>query len=145
MFIKEGKIVKFIKKVIIIILIFNFLFNVTSIANIEELEFEDEIIQTVKNYIQVDESELKINAPAAICFDRTSKKVVYEKNAYDKRAMASTTKIMTAIVAVENGNLKDIVKISNKAAWTGGSRLGLKTGDEVTLENLLYGLMLCSR
>lgn len=137
---------KFIKKVIIVVFIFCFLFNVTSIANLEEdLLFEDEVVETVKISEQADESELKINAPAAICFDRTSKKVVYEKNAYDKRAMASTTKIMTAIVAIENGNLKDVVKVSKKAAWTGGSRLGLKTDDEITLENLLYGLMLCSR
>ena len=137
---------KYIKKVIIVVFIFCFLFNVTSIADLEEdLLFEDEVVQTLKISEKADESVLKINAPAAICFDRTSKKVVYEKNAYDKRAMASTTKIMTAIVAIENGNLKDVVKVSKKAAWTGGSRLGLKTDDEITLENLLYGLMLCSR
>ena len=62
----------------------------------------------------------------------------------EKRAMASTTKIMTAIVVIENSNLKDIVKVSKKAATTGGSSLKLKTNDEVSLENLLYGLMLVS-
>jgi len=60
--------------------------------------------------------------------------------------MASTTKIMSSIVVIENTkDLKEKVKVSQKAAGTGGSRLGLKTGDEVTVEDLLYGLMLCSR
>ena len=58
--------------------------------------------------------------------------------------MASTTKIMTAIVVIEQGDLDKTIEISKKAANTGGSRLGLKTGDKVTIRNLLYGLMLCS-
>lgn len=60
--------------------------------------------------------------------------------------MASTTKIITSIVVVENiEDLNEKVKISNKAAGTGGSRLGLHEGDEITVKDLLYGLMLCSR
>ena len=59
--------------------------------------------------------------------------------------MASTTKIMTAIIVLENGNLKDLVEVSKKSAGTGGSRLGLKTADKITVNDLLYGLMLCSR
>ena len=58
--------------------------------------------------------------------------------------MASTTKIMTCIIVLENGNLNDIVEVSKKSAGTGGSRLGLKTGDKITVKDLLYGLMLCS-
>ena len=58
--------------------------------------------------------------------------------------MASTTKIMTAIVVIENSNLNDIVTVSKKAAKTGGSRLGLKTGDKIKLLDLLYGLLLPS-
>ena len=60
-------------------------------------------------------------------------------------AMASTTKIMTALIVIENSNLADTVIISSKAARTGGSRLGLSTGNTITVENLLYGLMLRSR
>ncbi len=58
--------------------------------------------------------------------------------------MASTTKIMTAIIVLENSNLTDIVEVSKKAAGIGGSRLGLKSGDKITVGDLLYGLMLCS-
>lgn len=59
--------------------------------------------------------------------------------------MASTTKIMTAIVVLENAKLTDVVEISKKAGGTGGSRLGLKAGDKVSVNDLLYGLMLRSR
>ena len=58
--------------------------------------------------------------------------------------MASTTKIMTSIIVVENCNLEDTVTITSKAAGTGGSRLGLHTDDKITVNDLLYGLMLRS-
>jgi D-alanyl-D-alanine carboxypeptidase (penicillin-binding protein 5/6) len=58
--------------------------------------------------------------------------------------MASTTKIMTSIIAIENSDLNQKVEISAKAANTGGSRLGLKKGDTISMRDLLYGLMLRS-
>lgn len=85
-----------------------------------------------------------INSRAAVVIDRNSNTILYGKNENEKRKMASTTKIMTCIVVIENGNLNDIVEVSKKAAGTGGSRLGLKAGDKITVLNLLYGLMLCS-
>ncbi len=85
-----------------------------------------------------------INSRSAIVIDRTSETVLYEKNAYDKRKMASTTKILTAIVVLENANLKDVVEVSKKAGGTGGSRLGLKEKDRITVNDLLYGLLLRS-
>ena len=71
--------------------------------------------------------------------------IIWGKNETKRTPMASTTKIMTAIVAIENNdNLNQIVIVSTKAAGTGGSRLGLKKNDQVTLNDLLYGLMLVS-
>ena len=58
--------------------------------------------------------------------------------------MASTTKIMTATIIIENCNLNETVEISKKSAGTGGSRLGLKAGDKITIRDLLYGLMMRS-
>ena len=58
--------------------------------------------------------------------------------------MASTTKIMTSLIVIENTNLDNIVEISAKAAGTGGSRLKIKKGDKITVRDLLYGLMLRS-
>ena len=88
--------------------------------------------------------ELELNARIALIYDRASGRVLYEKNGDKQTPMASTTKIMTAIVVLENTNLKDIVTIDSKSASIGGSRLGLKKDDKVTINDLLYGLMLRS-
>ena len=85
-----------------------------------------------------------INARYAAIYDRASGTLLYDKNASSQTKMASTTKIMTSIIVLENSNLNDVVTISKKAAGIGGSRLGLSTNDTITVENLLYGLMLCS-
>lgn len=89
-------------------------------------------------------NDLSINARSHVVLDRKSKKVLIGKNEYTKAKMASTTKIMTATIILENCNLDDIVTISKKSANTGGSRLGLKTNDKISVLNLLYGLLLCS-
>lgn len=91
-----------------------------------------------------DISSLNINARSCIILDRLSKKVLYGKNELSKVKMASTTKIMTATVIIENCNLDQTIEVSKKAAGTGGSRLGLKAGDKITVRDLLYGLLLCS-
>lgn len=85
-----------------------------------------------------------INSSSAIIYDRNSGRILYGKNENQQRKMASTTKIMTAIIVLENSNLDDIVTISAKSAGTGGSRLGLHTNDKLSVRDLLYGLMLCS-
>lgn len=71
--------------------------------------------------------------------------VLYGKKENEKCKMASTTKIMSALVVLENQeNLEEKVTISGKAAGTGGSRLGLRKNDEISVRDLLYGLLLCS-
>jgi D-alanyl-D-alanine carboxypeptidase (penicillin-binding protein 5/6) len=85
-----------------------------------------------------------INALAAVVMEASSGRVLYSKNAADKRSIASTTKIMTAIVALENGNLEDIVTISRRAAGIGGSTLGMREGQELTLRELLYAMLMIS-
>lgn len=85
-----------------------------------------------------------INSRAYVVLDRKTNTILVGKNEYAKKKMASTTKIMTAIVIIENYNLNETVTISKKAGNTGGSRLGLKAGDKITVNDLLYGLMLRS-
>jgi D-alanyl-D-alanine carboxypeptidase (penicillin-binding protein 5/6) len=109
---------------------------------IKEKEYIDE--GETLNTISTDLKEPKVQAPAAIVFDRTYKRIVYGKNIHIKRPNASTTKIMTAIVAFENGILKDTVEVSKRAARVGGSTIGLNTNDKVTLNDLMYGLLICS-
>lgn len=110
-------------------------------------KIEEEKPSEVKKVIQTSSNitkEPKINSRAAIILDRNSKSIIYGKNEKTKRPMASTTKIMTALVVIQNANLDDIVEVSKKAASTGGSRLGLKKGDKISINDLLYGLLLRS-
>ena len=86
----------------------------------------------------------KINSRYAIVLDRENKAILYGKNEKTKTKMASTTKIMTSLVVIENTNLNNVVEISGKAAGTGGSKLKINKGDKITVGDLLYGLMLRS-
>ncbi len=87
---------------------------------------------------------VEVSASAAVLMDMDSGRVLYERNAGNRMLIASTTKIMTALVALRDGNLADTVKVSREAAYTEGSSMYLKEGEELTLETLLYGLLLCS-
>ena len=102
------------------------------------------IILGLKTTFAEEKNNLNLNARSCIVLDRTSKKVLFGKNEYNKVKMASTTKILTATIILENCDLSETVTISKKAAGTGGSRLGLKTGDKITIRDLLYGLLLVS-
>ena len=109
----------------------------------EEIDIESEII-SASTYSETEIKEPTTNSRACVVIDRNTNTILYGKNENQKRKMASTTKIMTATIIIENCNLNDTVEVSKKAAGTGGSRLGLKTGDKITVKDLLYGLMLCS-
>ena len=84
------------------------------------------------------------SAAAAILVDADSGRVLYEQNADTRMLIASTTKIMTALVAIRKGNLSDVITVKREASLTEGSSMYLKEGEQLTLETLLYGLMLCS-
>ena len=134
-----------LKLLFIIIFIFSFLFyNITVFA--DDLNFENELeTSSFQTEHSSTKENLKLNSRSCIVLDKNRKKILYGKNEFNKVKMASTTKIMTAIVVLENTNLSDIVTISKKAANTGGSRLKISTGDKITVNDLLYGLMLRSR
>lgn len=89
-------------------------------------------------------SAFEISAQSYILTEKESGRVLIEKNADEKRGMASTTKIMTAIIALENGNLQSTATVSKTASNTEGSSIYLKPLEKMTLENLLYGLLLAS-
>lgn len=85
-----------------------------------------------------------INAGGAILLDARTGEVLFEKNAYKHLAPASTTKIMTAIIAIESGRLDEKTTVSKNAAGTSGSSMHLETGQIITLRELLTGLLLRS-
>lgn len=109
----------------------------------ETIDVSSEILKTVSDTSSSLDSA-SLNSRACIVLDRKSNRIIYGKNEKNKVKMASTTKIMTATIVIENYDLSKTVEISKKAAGTGGSRLGLKQGDKISVLDLLHGLMLCS-
>ena len=84
------------------------------------------------------------SATAAVLMDADSGRVLYAQNEDARMLIASTTKILTALVAIECGRLSDVITVSKEAALTEGSAMYLKEGEQLTLETLLYGLLLSS-
>ncbi len=91
-----------------------------------------------------EEKPPSINAITAVVIEESTGRILYNKNATEKRSIASTTKIMTALVALENADLDEPVSISKKAASIGGSVMGLKTDDNYTFKELLYAMLMVS-
>lgn len=86
----------------------------------------------------------EVSAQSAALIEGSTKKTLYGKSAHTKLPMASTTKIMTALIALENGNLDDMVKTPDEAYGAEGSSIYLNKGEAMSLRDLLYGLMLNS-
>lgn len=87
---------------------------------------------------------LVMDASSAISYDMTDDKLLYAKNSRSKLPIASLTKIMTAVVALETQKVSEIVNVTDQAATVGENSMGLTSGERLTVEELLYGLMLPS-
>ncbi len=111
-------------KIIITILVVIFFFGITSEAPAAEIT--------------------GISADAAILMDARTGQVLFAKEPFKKRPPASTTKVLTALTAIETGSLKDMVKVSERAAGTEGSSIYLSEGETLTLSDLLYGALMKS-
>lgn len=110
------------KRILAVVWICMFLFEMTVHANGEEPE--------------------QLYAQAAVLMDAVSGRVLFEKNGQEQKAMASTTKIMTCILALEQGGLEDVVSISENAARQPRVHLGMEIKEKFYLQDLLYSLML---
>lgn len=145
---KPGEFVMKIKKILSVILL-------VLILSLNSFCFAYEENPDDWDYVWLDEAieeariskEPTILSKYAVVYDRNSETILWGKNENTPVPMASTTKIMTAIVMLENINtnkLNEEVIVSKEAANTVGSRLGLHEADKITYNDLLYGLMLCS-
>lgn len=85
-----------------------------------------------------------VKARAAAIVDLNTGEYLYKKNINEKLHIASITKLMTAVVALEKGNLSDTVTVSQKSALTIGSKIWLLQGEEISLNNLLYAALIHS-
>lgn len=134
---------KILKKILYCLLLIIFIFPTITFA--DDYSYSDDIeeldISEVSNSSQ---NEPTTNSKHIVVIDRKTLSILYDKSAFDKTAMASTTKIMTCIVAIENSNLNKIVTVSKKASSIHGSTLGLKEHMQISMQDLLYGLMLRS-
>ncbi len=84
----------------------------------------------------------QLYAQSAVLMDADIGRILFAKNGQEERAMASTTKIMTCILALENGDLSEEITVSAEAASQPAVRLGMREGQRFRLNDLLYSLML---
>lgn len=110
---------------------------------IEEAEWEDFTQTSTDTTTPI--KEPTTNSKHIVAIDRKSLTVLYEKDAYSEVPMASTTKIMTAILVLENCDLDETVDFSKEAANVRGSCLEVTTGTKMSMHDVLYGLMMRSR
>lgn len=87
---------------------------------------------------------LSVSSRSACVMDTESGRILYSKDIDTPRLIASTTKIMTAIIAIESGNLDDVVTVGDEVLKMYGSSIYLSVGEQISLRDLLYGLMLRS-
>lgn len=106
-----------------------------------EMEQENSIL-TSGSATNEEIQNLELYAQAAVLMDAKTGRVLYSKNGNEILAMASTTKIMTCILALEKGNLEDMVEVSSYAASMPKVKLYMKAGESYQLKDLLYSLML---
>lgn len=102
------------------------------------------ILFSVFTLFAFSEEPISVSAKGAALYSPDTKSFLYEKNGDVRSPMASTTKIMTALVAAEAGDLTERIRIPKEAVGIEGSSLYLREGESFTLEELLYGLMLRS-
>ncbi|KUO76014.1 MAG: hypothetical protein APF77_00010 [Clostridia bacterium BRH_c25] len=102
------------------------------------------VLSMIMSIITVNGDSPEITAPSAILIDAKTGKVLYEKNADEKRYPASTTKVMTGLLAVLHGKMNETIIIGKNPPLIerGSSQIYLITGEQLTMEQLLYALML---
>lgn len=122
----------------------------TAYATAEELAAEAEarkLLPIQSNDIENWPTGPQIGAQSAILMDANTGVILYSKNIHERLYPASTTKIMTCLLAIERGNLDDMVKFSHDAVFTvpvGGSNMGMDEGESISLEECLYGILVGS-
>jgi len=92
----------------------------------------------------VGQAQPEISGYSGVLIDQDSGRVLFEKRAHEKKPIASITKVMTAIIAIESGQMEEKASVSKRAIHVEGSSIYLKEGEKMTIEDLVYGLMLRS-
>lgn len=103
------------------------------------------ILLTSSNiYVFAKDSAPNVSADSAVLMDATTGTILYSKNMDDAYPPASTTKIMTALLTLENNKLDDMVTVGKNPPFVDGSKIGIFEGEEISIKDLLYGMLLLS-
>lgn len=92
----------------------------------------------------IGQASVNVSANNAILMDQKTGRVLFEKKAHEIQSVASITKLMTAIIAIESGKLNEVAIASRRAIYTEGSSIYLEQGERMKIRDLVYGLMLRS-
>ncbi len=118
--------------------------NILALALVAALLFSFLTIYASAEGVRAMKTQVNVSARSAALYVPKTQEFLFSKNANERRPMASTTKIMTAIVALENAKLEDVVTIDERAVGIEGSSAYLKAGEQIPFEELIYALMLQS-
>ncbi len=116
----------------------------THIASPNSVGYFFVLLVTVCCLFSNDSFAHEIKSLSVVVMDSSREEIVFAKNPYLRHPPASTTKLMTAIIALESANLSDVVTISRNASRVAPHRAGLMEGDQMTVEQLLYAALLSS-
>lgn len=130
------------RKIGILVLIFTFIIAMSGISSYAA-DFSKASIEGLTDIANKGELP-EITATAAILIDSATGQILYEKNSHERRYPASTTKIMTALLALENLNPEDTVTVDAESAAVTGSRIFLSEGEYIFVKDLIYSLMVAS-
>lgn len=139
---------KLITKIVCSILLIMQSYSICNASSLFEEDLDEIIVAEDKEIDDVDNTlvldKLRVNARCAIALDGTTKQVLFNQNGYEVVPMASTTKILTALVALNESDLDRELTVTKNAASIRGSKVGYRAGENIKLRELLYGLMLKS-
>ena len=127
---------------LIFVLCLNLTFSLEAAADTAEAKNTADANHTAEGTAEEREEELELYARSAVLMDGDSGRILYGKNSDQEMPMASTTKIMTCIVALENASPDKVCTASQNAAAQPRVKLGMKKGEQFYLKDLLYSLML---
>ncbi|MBR6700486.1 MAG: D-alanyl-D-alanine carboxypeptidase [Firmicutes bacterium] len=134
---------RYINKLLIMITVIALVFSMGGLGSVYGLSLTSSEIPGVTD-IENKGAAPEMSASAAFLMDASTGQVLYEMNAHEKNYPASTTKIMTALLAIENLNMEDVVSVDAEAAAVTGSRIFLSEGEMLSVKDLVYSLMVAS-
>lgn len=140
------------KKFICYLLLFLLFFQSISSITVTATEYEEDAAKRLEEPIESNEimswpTGPVVGAQGAILFEANTGTILYSKNIHERLYPASTTKILTTLVAIENSKLSDMVEFSADAVFSieqGSSNMGMDVGQSITMEQCLYGILVYS-